>query len=669
MKIAYRPEIDGLRALAVVAVILYHAEIHAYGLTWFSGGFLGVDVFFVISGYLITKLILLEIRQCGRFDYGRFFERRARRILPMLFTTMLAALPFAWFTLLPTALTEYARSMLSSVFFGSNIFFYFSTTGYGADTSLLKPLLHTWSLSVEEQFYLTFPFLLVISERYLRKRAPAALILLAAASLSIMAWVSRSDPSLAFFMLPSRAWELLAGALLAYSEIKKGTRELPPSSAAFSTAGLLLIVFAFGALDEETQHPGLATFLPVIGTVLVIRYAGALDLVGRLLSTRLLVGIGLISYSLYLWHYPIFSFSRLSLVYFSLNDKLIAIALTFVLALLSYRFIEQPFRDRQRFGRKTAIGSMALTAMLLSGIASTVDLKEGEFGRYAHLKSLLADYEPDNEKLLDETWILVDAIKRRAKFEPPDRTTKVLIVGNSHSKDLYNVFMTNAGLFTEFGFSRYPMQLADFHQHNKQAGNFFRSAAYRKADVIFVSTRYLRKRRKAGGLSDIEGLEFLAKRTLLDDKILVVANNTVEFFWDGTKTLYDSLLWQASADNGKANTGFFETVNQRYFLERNKARAPSEVDEINREIADLAQIYDFTLLKKEDYLCDFSRKICFGATDGGHKAFYDYGHYTMQGAAFFGRRIHQIGWLKPLEEKLSKRRQTSSRIPAGWPDN
>lgn len=654
MRIPYRPEIDGLRAVAVIAVIVYHAEIFFSGLTWLSGGYFGVDIFFVISGYLIGKIILSEVRQSGSFRYGNFLERRARRILPILFTTMLVSLPFAWFLLLPTAFTEYAQSILSSVFFGSNIFFYFAVIEYGAGPSLLKPFLHTWSLSVEEQFYLAFPVVLLTMEKFLQKRTFALLASLTAASLLFMGWVSRSDPSLAFFLLPSRAWELLIGTLLAYSELSSSARTRPPSSAALSTFGFLLIAFAFIFFDEQAQHPGLATFLPVIGTALVIRYAGKEDVVGRILSMRLLVGAGLISYSLYLWHFPVFSFSRIFLDHFTLSDKLLAIALTFVLSVLSYKFIERPFRNQGRYSRERAVPALALAAMLLSAIAMTITFGKGDLGRYDHLKSLIAGYEPDNEKLLDETWVLVKERPRR--FKSPDTTAKILIVGNSHAKDLYNVFATNPSFFPNYEFVRYPMQISYFSKPHRLADKFFKNSAYREADVIFISTRYLESRKELQGINDIQGLDLLAKRVLSDEKILVVTNNTVEFFWNGKRTLYDSLLLQASLENDEIRADFFKTVNRRYFLEMNKSRASSVVDNINEMIAALSRKHGFILLKKEDYLCDFPEEICFGATDEGHKAFYDYGHYTMQGAAYFGKRIHQLGWLKPLEQALAKRR-------------
>ncbi|MGH1398223.1 MAG: acyltransferase family protein [Alphaproteobacteria bacterium] len=162
----YRPEIDGLRAIAVLGVLFYHAKFMLFGAPVLAGGYLGVDIFFVISGYLITRIILKELQERDSFSFAHFFERRARRILPMLFVVMIAALPFAWRSLLPADLVEYAKSVLAALGFGSNFFFYFATTEYGADSSLLKPFLHTWSLGIEEQFYIVMPLIIVLVWRF-----------------------------------------------------------------------------------------------------------------------------------------------------------------------------------------------------------------------------------------------------------------------------------------------------------------------------------------------------------------------------------------------------------------------------------------------------------------------------------------------------------------------
>ncbi|MEM6912439.1 MAG: acyltransferase, partial [Pseudomonadota bacterium] len=216
--LSYRPEIDGLRAIAVVSVMFYHAKLVIFGRDFFEGGYIGVDVFFVISGYLITRIILSEIQERQAFSFSRFYERRARRILPMLFVVILASLPFAWQLLLPTDFAEYTGSILSSIFFGSNFFFYLSTTEYGADSALLKPFLHTWSLGVEEQFYLVFPIIAILLMRYARSNFINIVIALSVLSFVFSVVVEGLNSSLNFYLPFSRFWELAVGSVLAYRE-------------------------------------------------------------------------------------------------------------------------------------------------------------------------------------------------------------------------------------------------------------------------------------------------------------------------------------------------------------------------------------------------------------------------------------------------------------------
>ena len=221
-KLIYRPEIDGLRTIAVLSVIIYHAQIFIFGHELFKGGFVGVDIFFVISGYLISRILLSELFEKGRISFLAFYERRARRILPILFTVFIASFPFAYKYLLPNQFIEYAQSILSATFFGSNIFFYFTNTQYGAEDSLLQPFLHTWSLGVEEQFYILFPIVLLLAYKFAKNHLVTIIAILILISLQYADWQSTKNTQLNFFMLISRLWELGIGSLLAFYELKYG---------------------------------------------------------------------------------------------------------------------------------------------------------------------------------------------------------------------------------------------------------------------------------------------------------------------------------------------------------------------------------------------------------------------------------------------------------------
>jgi peptidoglycan/LPS O-acetylase OafA/YrhL len=331
----YRPEIDGLRALAVVPVILFHA-----GYVLFSGGFVGVDVFFVISGYLITT-ILIEDMDNNRFSFLSFYERRARRILPALFFVMLVCIPFAWMWMLPIQLEDFSQSLLAVSIFASNILFW-RESGYFDAIAEEKPLLHTWSLAVEEQYYVLFPIFLFLAWRFGKDRVFWLIVIFTAISLALSEFGWRNHPIANFYLAPARAWELLAGSIAAFVVHKRGVQ----SNNTLSLFGLAAIVFSIFAYDETIPFPSVYALVPVCGVMLLLLFADKETFAARLLSTKGFVGIGLISYSAYLWHQPLFAFSRLALIESpSLTLMGLLSVMSLLLAVLSWRFVEKPFRN------------------------------------------------------------------------------------------------------------------------------------------------------------------------------------------------------------------------------------------------------------------------------------------------------------------------------------
>lgn len=363
MTIRYRADIDGLRAVAVVPVVLFHA-----GLAALSGGYVGVDVFFVISGYLITQTLLADI-DAGRFSILAFYERRIRRIYPALFAMLLVAFAASAVLLSSFDQQRFAKAMAATVLFSSNIVF-FREAGYFDAAAELKPLLHTWSLAVEEQFYIAFPLLLALVMRWGRGSRNALLVGIALASLALSIYATPRWPSFNFYLPFTRAWELLAGALLAVGAIpairRGAVREV------LAALGLALIVVAVLLYRPATPFPGFAALAPVVGAALLI-HAGEGTRVGRALAWRPIVYIGLTSYSLYLWHWPVIVFTRFATLEAS-GPAITAftIALSFALGALSLHTVERYFRQRGRFGRRAIfvggiVGSVALLA--LAGVA------------------------------------------------------------------------------------------------------------------------------------------------------------------------------------------------------------------------------------------------------------------------------------------------------------
>lgn len=336
----YRPEVEGLRAIAVVPVILFHANT-----SFFSGGYVGVDVFFVISGFLITLTLLADENFPPRERIIRFYVRRIRRILPVLVLVVLATLVVGAILLLPDDLIRLAKSTVATALFVSN-FWFWTQSGYFLRHAEFLPLLHTWSLAIEEQFYIIFPLTLIVIGKNRHYLSVVIMSFLAATLFISSVYLTKHYPGAAFYW-PTRAWELLLGAVLALAIPKdeKSTNWLIRELVA--AGGIALIGVSVFAFDRITPFPGYAALVPVVGTAAVI-YGGSGTRVGRVLSLRPFIWVGMISYSLYLWHWPILVFAKQALAteQLDLSQTIVCIALSSLASALSWRFVETPFRRR-----------------------------------------------------------------------------------------------------------------------------------------------------------------------------------------------------------------------------------------------------------------------------------------------------------------------------------
>lgn len=346
----------------MLSVLFFHAGLGV------PGGFVGVDVFFVISGFVITRLLGAELRE-GRFSIARFYERRIRRLFPAFFAVLLVSTVLAGLLFMPPEFALYGRSMALAAVFVSNIGFW-DEAGYFDADARFKPLLHTWSLGVEEQYYLVFPLLLLGLHRLAAGRRPWILAALVVGSFLLSLRWMQSAPDSAFYLLPARAWELGIGSLLALRSEKLCAR--PWQAAGLGLAGLALLLAALFGLSESTPFPGVAAVLPCLGTALLIAAGGTPNGVSRMLSVRPLVGIGLVSYSLYLWHWPVIVFLQQRLGHdLRPAEALPAMAISFALAALSWRFVEQPVR-RGRW--PAARGPMFAAAAAMTALAGATGI-------------------------------------------------------------------------------------------------------------------------------------------------------------------------------------------------------------------------------------------------------------------------------------------------------
>jgi peptidoglycan/LPS O-acetylase OafA/YrhL len=437
--IKYRPDVDGLRSIAVLSVIFFHFKVPGFG-----GGYVGVDIFFVISGFLIGSIILRGL-ESGKFSFLEFYQRRIARLYPayvamMCFTSIVAFLLF-----LPREFAQFGKSVVASVAYVSNILFY-RESGYFDASVNLKPLLHTWSLSTEEQFYIFFPVLAYLLFRCGHgKYIVGMLLTIGLISLVMSVYMVDRDSVAAFYLFQFRAWELLVGVIVAFGRIPSPSNY--GRANILSAIGLLLIVVAIIGFDEKTAFPGVSALLPCIGAGLVI-HSGVQSrpLINQLLSQRGPVFIGLISYSLYLWHWPLIVFAR----YYALRDldpleTVTLTAATFACAVLSWRFVERPFRTPANVPVRSYVRFFTISAAvtgLLAGMGIVIVQSKGLPGRLspetARMAEAAIDFEQNWQGCVDDANPRFPGLAHCA-IGNPDTAGKVFLVwGDSHARALKN---------------------------------------------------------------------------------------------------------------------------------------------------------------------------------------------------------------------------------------
>lgn len=363
--IKYRADIDGLRAISVLSVLIYHAKFYINDTILLPGGFLGVDIFFVISGYLISSIIFKEFNTNNNFSFKNFYNRRIRRIIPVLMFVTLTAIPLGYIFLLPYNLIEFSNSIFFSTFFLSNIYFILEGLQYGADISISKPFLHTWSLSVEEQFYFFFPLLTLFFLKFIKKYIIVVLIIILIISLFVAELQSNQNSLINFYLLSSRIWELFFGVIIAYLHNKNISLIKNNYLIEFLTIfSFSLIISSFIFFNNELKHPSFVTTIPVLSTSLIIYLNVHNTIINKFLSLKFFVNVGLISYSLYLWHFPILSFMHL----LGLNGNLfslIGLIISFPLSILTYHFIEKKFRNKSVINNKFCYIFLSLSIIVV----------------------------------------------------------------------------------------------------------------------------------------------------------------------------------------------------------------------------------------------------------------------------------------------------------------
>lgn len=622
----YRREIDGLRALAVLPVILFHG-----GFQTFSGGFVGVDVFFVISGYLITSVILAEIEQ-GKFSIVNFYERRARRILPAIFLVMFACLPFALFLLAPGNMKEFSESLVSVNVFLSNIFFW-RVSGYFDTAAELKPLLHTWSLAVEEQYYLLFPIFLATIYRLGRTRIILVLSALFAVSLMVAEWGSFNKPTAAFFLLPTRVFEIIIGAMVAFylnstTSIKSSIKDSSTVRQWISFAGLGLIIYAVFVFDKQTPFPSLFTLVPTVGTALIILFSTSQTIVGKVLSSKLFVGIGLISYSAYLWHQPILAFARISYgIEITKTMVFMAIFATFLMAFLSWRYVEFPFRKPNFIPSKFLLVFVLLcsTFFILFGFIGSYT--SGFLFRYKESDRYLASINVNEEGKYTSKRASELMLKN---FDPNDSRRKILIIGDSFSQDLVNALYETGFQKTNQFSTRYILS---------DCGNLFISRENFRDQV----EKSCFKQIKGWGFDGLYEDDELRKLMLITDEIWFASSWK---YWQAER-IQESVMNVARFSNKPVKVfgpKTFGNIDINRLLKQIDSERILSKGEVSNEFIRTNELLKTSLptnifIDVQYLLCGNEAVHCPLFDNEGHLKSYDGAHLTVYGARLYGQKL------------------------------
>jgi peptidoglycan/LPS O-acetylase OafA/YrhL len=452
----YRPDIDGLRAVAVLSVLAFHLS------PWrVPGGFVGVDVFFVISGYLISTIVFSEIAT-DRFSVLAFYERRVRRIFPALFAMLIVVSPVISFFLLPNELIDYAKSVIAASTSSSN-FYFWQHSGY-FDWPTSKPLLHTWSLAVEEQFYILFPIFLLITRQFFAKWLKHAVLILLFASLAASVATLHYNATTAFYMPYTRTWELLVGTVISLGFFPRLRMAAVRNGAVL--LGIAMIGYAVLRFSAQTPFPGFAALLPCVGSALIIGAGeSGSTLVGKALSWRPMVFIGLISYSLYLWHWPVIVLNDLGLsanfsdvvphrwafvLLLQKSSKALIVLVSFVLAILSWRFVERPFRGHSRRIERQplfALSAAVMVTLLLS--SGAVIYASGFPGRFPRPAVQVASFRPAPDSMIGRLGDCAITNDNQATvfddshcLQTAPRKETYLLLGDSHAAELWDSLKT-----------------------------------------------------------------------------------------------------------------------------------------------------------------------------------------------------------------------------------
>lgn len=640
----YRKEIDGLRGIAVLAVIFSHLD-YLVPIQIFKSGFVGVDIFFLISGYLITSLILDEIYKTNNFNILNFLLRRVRRLMPALLFMIAACSILTPFFFYRDNLIQYSNSVFFSLIYLSNFFFNFSNTSYFDSNVLYQPLIHTWSLSIEEQYYFVFPLVLLCLHKLNLKFSIIIFILI-----SIFSFHFYKDNNLStFYLTHTRIWEILCGSLIALSYTNSKNKIFINSlfkkellnilSKIFPIIGVLLIVISFNLNYHyfQTYNP-YYVLIPIIGTSLLIVFSRENELVLKFLSNKFIVYIGLISYSLYLWHYPIICFYNIYNDNIDKNDLWFVIFIIFIISIFSYHVVEQPLRKKTTTKQLLIIVSILMAFVIIINFA----IKSGIFS--SNEENLI---NSSNNFNLEKKNFTEFARSISNEFnDKKNNKDKVLIIGDSHAINFAYLIFMNRNKFQNHLFEyvspierglnqhKFPVRCLKNYLFNKDTicGSDYNNLKYQiqKANLIIITQKW--------NDPDIQILPEVIKKLLMLKKRVIVVGEQISM----SKNYFKKITrLNVSVDKKfiyKTEKELFNYVN------KNKKRKKIQQD-LKEELSIFKQNKNVIFIDPYKYYCDQVEKRCYVFNSQSEIIFLDEDHLNSVGGKFLGEKFANLGYL------------------------
>ena len=647
----YRPDIEALRGISVISVLIYHAKFIIFDREILSGGFLGVDIFFLITGFLITGILLKEFKEEKKINITQFYQRRIRRIVPILLFVLLTSSFLSLMVLDPVKLKQFSLSLFSSLLFVSNAYFHYFGDFYGNNVNLTKPLLHLWSLGVEEQFYIFYPLVLIFILKFFKKYLFHFLLAGIATSLLFAEFASTDHKMFSFYMLPSRAWEILIGSLLAYLiSYKKFTLNVSNKTKSFLYLfSLITILYCFLFFNiNEIKHPSFLTVLPLLATSIIILLGKEENKVKKLFSYKIfsnniLIFFGSISFSLYLWHFLLFAIYRNSYLEETNVVKVLIILLSILLSFLSYIFIENKYRNRNIEFKKVK----AFIIILLIPIISINTFY------FLDNKILNKNYVVDGVNLTQwkDTNLIIKIVKKEnIKSFPKNDKINVLILGDCNADDIFLALNHVKNKFNNYNFALFPRISAIEITKPLFYNKFIKENLYKDSDIIILSSRW--RYSATSRSTQINFLDGLINKIKQGNKKIIIMNNNPEFNYIKQKiglarvnlTNYGQKLLETKSANFSSEE--ILVLKMKYFDQYSKNY---KLVNVNKKIKDIAENHSIKLFDKTKFICDDSQKTCsFRMNTNNDEIYRDNSRFSLSGIKILGDYFFKIKLFKNL---------------------